>query len=112
MSVHGPLIFVLLTDKRVESTHVSKPVSTHTVHKEGVDGGNKKKKIRSPTILPLFPRVSLRKFLSTTKNAVYLKVKNKRDHYTFLGKLPTYPSPKPTLTLTSHLGQNVGLGEG
>jgi len=28
------------------------------------------------------------------------------------GKLPTYPSPKPTLTLTSHLGQNVGLGEG
>ena len=28
------------------------------------------------------------------------------------GKLPTYPSPKPTLTLTSHLGQNIGLGEG
>ena len=23
-----------------------------------------------------------------------------------------YPSPKLTLTLTSHLGQNVGLGEG
>ena len=23
------------------------------------------------------------------------------------GKLPTYPSPKPTLSLTSHLGQNV-----
>ena len=28
------------------------------------------------------------------------------------GKLPTYPSPKPTLTLTSHLGQNVALREG
>ena len=28
------------------------------------------------------------------------------------GKLPTYPSPKSTLTFTSHLGQNVGLGEG
>ena len=27
------------------------------------------------------------------------------------GKLPTYPSPTPTLTLTSHLEQNVGLGE-
>ena len=27
-------------------------------------------------------------------------------------KLPTYPSPKSTLTLTSHLGQNVGLGKG
>ena len=26
------------------------------------------------------------------------------------GKLPTYPSVKSTLTLTSHLGQNVGLG--
>ena len=28
------------------------------------------------------------------------------------GKLHTYPSPKPTLALTSHLEQNVGLGEG
>ena len=28
------------------------------------------------------------------------------------GKLPTYPSLKSTLTLTAHLGQNVGLGEG
>ena len=27
------------------------------------------------------------------------------------GKLPTYPSPKPTLTPTSHLRQNVVLGE-
>ena len=24
----------------------------------------------------------------------------------------TYPSPKPTLTLSSHLRKNVGLGEG
>ena len=28
------------------------------------------------------------------------------------GKLPTYPSPKQTLTLTSHFGQNDVLGEG
>ena len=28
------------------------------------------------------------------------------------GKLATYPSPKPTLTLSSYLEQNVGLGEG
>ena len=29
------------------------------------------------------------------------------------GKLPTHSSPKPlTLTLTSHLGRNVGLREG
>ena len=28
------------------------------------------------------------------------------------GKLPTCPSPKPTLTLSSHLGQDVGLGRG
>ena len=26
--------------------------------------------------------------------------------------LPTYPSLKPTFTLTAHLEQNVGLGEG
>ena len=31
---------------------------------------------------------------------------------TFMGKLPTYPSHKPTLTLASHLVQNVDLGEG
>ena len=29
-----------------------------------------------------------------------------------LMKLLTYPSSKPTLTLTSHLGKNVGLREG
>ena len=27
-------------------------------------------------------------------------------------KLPSYPSPNPTLTFASHLGQNVGLGWG
>ena len=28
------------------------------------------------------------------------------------GKLPTYPSPKSTLTLSSHFGQNIGLRDG
>jgi len=34
--------------------------------------------------------------------------------YAFLSEvqLPTHPSPKPTLTLTSHLGKNVDLREG
>ena len=37
----------------------------------------------------------------------------KKDHYTYTsGKLPTYPSPKPIISLTAHLRQNVGLGEG
>ena len=36
----------------------------------------------------------------------------KSDQFWFLGKLPTYPFPKLTLTLTSHLGENDGLGEG
>ena len=31
---------------------------------------------------------------------------------TILWKLPTYPSPKPTLTLNFYLGQNIGLGRG
>ena len=39
-------------------------------------------------------------------------VRETLDHYTFLGKLPTYPSPKATITLTFHLEQNVGSGEG
>ena len=34
------------------------------------------------------------------------------DQFRFLGKLPTYPSPKLTFALTSHLGQNDGLEEG
>ena len=39
-------------------------------------------------------------------------VRETLDHYTFLGKLPTYPSPKATITLAFHLEQNVGSGEG
>ena len=37
----------------------------------------------------------------------------KSDQFWFPGKLPTYPSPKLTLTLTCHLGENEndGLGE-
>ena len=35
-----------------------------------------------------------------------------RGSFYFSVKLPTYPSPKPALTLRSYLGQNVGLGEG
>jgi len=34
------------------------------------------------------------------------------DHYTFMGNCPPTPPLTATLTLTSHLGQNVGLGEG
>ena len=35
------------------------------------------------------------------------------DQFMFLGNCPpTPPSPKLTLTSTSHLGQNDGLGEG
>ena len=36
----------------------------------------------------------------------------KLGSFYFYEKLPTYPSPKLTLTRTSHLGQNIGLGEG
>ena len=39
-------------------------------------------------------------------------LRNRRFSGYVSGKLPTYPSLKPTLTLTSHLGQNVGWGEG
>ena len=39
-------------------------------------------------------------------NLVWVRV---LDNY---GILSTYPSPKPTLTLISHLRRNVGLGDG
>ena len=47
-----------------------------------------------------------------------LSAQNTCSNFTFMclswvsGKLPIYPYPKPTLTLTSYLGQNVGLGKG
>ena len=53
-------------------------------------------------------------FFHPAHNSWYHKIDKDKvtDHHYVSGKLPTYPSPKPTLTLTSHLGQNVGLGEG
>ena len=35
-----------------------------------------------------------------------LSSKDLLDQVKVSGKLPTYPSPKPRLSLTSHLGQN------
>ena len=45
--------------------------------------------------------------LSEFLSVILVKVMDKVS-----GKLPTYPSPKLTLTLNSHFGQNDGLGEG
>ena len=52
---------------------------------------------------------------SCTVKYLHYSFKSQRDQCQFspnTGKLPTYSSPKLTLTLTSHLGQNDGLGEG
>ena len=46
---------------------------------------------------------------------IRLRVKEwvgKSDEFRFLGNYPPTPSFKLTLTLTSHLGQNGGLGGG
>ena len=42
------------------------------------------------------------------------KLIDAKQHGSFYvsGKLPTYPSLKPTLKLSSYLEQKVGLGEG
>ena len=37
---------------------------------------------------------------------------NEKESLYVSGKLPTYPYHKPTLTLTSHLGQNLASGRG
>ena len=50
--------------------------------------------------------------IATTLTGLWSLSKGLFGSFYLSGKLPTYPSPKPTLTLTSHLGQNVGLGEG
>ena len=48
------------------------------------------------------------------KMADIRKLIDAKQHGSFYisGKLPTYPSRKPTLTLSSYLEQNVGFGEG
>ena len=51
--------------------------------------------------MPLRPRFYGETLLGIPTGSLYVS-----------GKLPTYPSAKPTLTPTSHLGQNVVLGEG
>ena len=55
------------------------------------------------TVVERFGSISQRGVIGTPVMAGSLYV---------FGKLPTYPSPKPTLTLTSRLGQNAGLGGG
>ena len=41
-----------------------------------------------------------------------VEIERVQEYERVSGKLPTYPSPKPTVSLSSYLGQNVGLGEG
>ena len=55
---------------------------------------------------------SLLKFVYVISQLVVHPPKNNPGLAPVSGTLPTYPFPKPILTLTSYLGQNVGLGEG
>ena len=53
------------------------------------------------------------KFQFISKLAICFNRRKKKTGSCYVsGKLPTYPSPKPTLRLSSYLGQNVRLGEG
>ena len=54
----------------------------------------------------------VKRAINTSESPTIASKLTQWDHCTFLGKLPTYPFPNSTLKLTSHLGQNVGLGEG
>ena len=60
--------------------------------------------------------MDVKKFLVNDKITASCQINMSPKHYlgqfSLSGKLPTHPSPKPTLTLTSRLGQNFGLGEG
>ena len=57
--------------------------------------------------------VNLKKKRDCSQSIVfYLPMYCLKESIKVSGKLPTYPSPKPTLSVSSPLGQNVGLGEG
>ena len=51
-------------------------------------------------------------WLATTISNWFVKGTKKCGSINVSEKLATYSSPRLTLTLTSHLGKNVGLGEG
>ena len=59
-------------------------------------------------VLPLLVIASLEPPAFTT----WIRGKSFKPINLGFGKLPTYPSPKLTWALTSHLVQNDGLGEG
>ena len=59
----------------------------------------------SDVCVPLIQELDNISFLNLSGSA-------SRSRSRFWETIPTYPSPNPTLTLTSHLRQNVGLGEG
>ena len=50
--------------------------------------------------------------MSRFKGAHHSHLNHAWDHCTFSGKLPTYPSPKPTACPKWDLSYNVDLGEG
>ena len=55
----------------------------------------------TPSVLPTYILISRANNLNSTVGSIKVS-----------GILPTYPSPKPISAIASHLGQNVGLGEG
>ena len=57
-------------------------------------------------------KTTIKFFFNMNSFAVHVCRHTKVGSLNVTRELPTYPSPKLTLTLTSHLGQNVGLGEG
>jgi len=61
-----------------------------------------------PKIKTSITRTTRLGYKSTTMNLqTVLNTPKNTDNYMFLGNFP-YPSPKPTSTLTSHLGSNNG----
>ena len=46
------------------------------------------------------------------EKVTYGRPRSNEPHESFYVSVPTYSSPKPALTLSSYLGQNVGLGRG
>ena len=111
---HGILILVYLTGKKIACLHKQRIKSRFTAKIHSLDS---QLKIHSGCQIRGMRNIALSLCGFSINILFYAFHHTARapfltDCRDVSGKLPTYPSPKPTLTVTSLLGLNVGLGEG
>ena len=94
------------------SKTLPRSASGTTVSSQGTQGGKSKKPFFKKVLTLLYNDYYGYSWISKIQTVLYSMRVTLLGSLYFSRKVPTYPSLKLTLTLTSHLGQNVGLGEG